>query len=348
MRNDDSKWKEPVLGDAVLTGVSAVFSEADLCDQAACKPEALEDWLGRDWCEHDIHAVMEGREELGPRSMLLKRSTGFKKKVLGEAMGHVLWRLFSPSATALGEWTPEQVSRYCSVRPQPVSSPAPAKSARAPRRFCESELKRCGVTLLDESSTQLQCVACSQVWSPNLLSGGKLPRGYWKCPSGCNTSHQAPRAGGPVEIDLEDPAAAAWMGERSIEAFISFEEQYLGDPGQRSGASLRLMEAAEGVFLNAEIASTHHCLGYVQPAAAAQFAIAIAGGESPVEASLQEIYPEISPARPSGAKLFFFAGRYPQLRLQLGPHCAGVLRGALLTKFLECLRVRCAPEPACV
>lgn len=25
---------------------------------------------------------------------------------------------------------------------------------------------------------------CGQIWSPSLLAGGRLPRGYWKCPRG--------------------------------------------------------------------------------------------------------------------------------------------------------------------
>jgi hypothetical protein len=32
----------------------------------------------------------------------------------------------------------------------------------------------------------LRCTACGWVWSPNLRSGGRLPKGYWKCPGGCN------------------------------------------------------------------------------------------------------------------------------------------------------------------
>jgi hypothetical protein len=24
------------------------------------------------------------------------------------------------------------------------------------------------------------------LWTPNLLPGGRLPRGYWQCPNGCN------------------------------------------------------------------------------------------------------------------------------------------------------------------
>lgn len=45
-----------------------------------------------------------------------------------------------------------------------------------------------GVELLDERGLQLRYCNCSQIWSPDILPGGRLPRGYWKCPRGlgCN------------------------------------------------------------------------------------------------------------------------------------------------------------------
>jgi hypothetical protein len=47
-------------------------------------------------------------------------------------------------------------------------------------------LKTKNVTLLDEQRTILKCNNCGQPWSPNIQSGGRLPRGYWKCPNRCN------------------------------------------------------------------------------------------------------------------------------------------------------------------
>jgi len=37
-------------------------------------------------------------------------------------------------------------------------------------------------------SLNVRCLTCSQVWSPMLQAGGKLPRQWWKCPRGweCN------------------------------------------------------------------------------------------------------------------------------------------------------------------
>jgi hypothetical protein len=57
----------------------------------------------------------------------------------------------------------------------------------------ERRLKRVGVALLDAHSLRLACENCGQTWSPNLQPGGRLPRGYWKCPNGCNEL--------PAEVD---------------------------------------------------------------------------------------------------------------------------------------------------
>jgi len=38
------------------------------------------------------------------------------------------------------------------------------------------------------AESHFRCKKCGQEWSPNLLSGGKLPKGWWKCPRGCNSS----------------------------------------------------------------------------------------------------------------------------------------------------------------
>ncbi len=55
-------------------------------------------------------------------------------------------------------------------------------------RFTKAEMKRVGVEVVDESRILLRCMTCGQTWSPDLQAHGKLPRGYWKCPNGCNAS----------------------------------------------------------------------------------------------------------------------------------------------------------------
>jgi hypothetical protein len=55
-----------------------------------------------------------------------------------------------------------------------------------PKRLTSGELKKVGVNLLDKRKIKLECKKCGQIWSPNFQSGGKLPKGYWRCPNGCN------------------------------------------------------------------------------------------------------------------------------------------------------------------
>jgi hypothetical protein len=54
-----------------------------------------------------------------------------------------------------------------------------------PYEFSKSQLLKVGTVLLNEKQLQLQCVACRAVWSI-VKRGLRLPKGYWKCPNGCN------------------------------------------------------------------------------------------------------------------------------------------------------------------
>jgi len=56
------------------------------------------------------------------------------------------------------------------------------QKVRRPRRFTDSELAKVGVEIIDPYTLWLMCTHCYQAWSPNIQRGGKLPRGYWKCP----------------------------------------------------------------------------------------------------------------------------------------------------------------------
>jgi hypothetical protein len=68
---------------------------------------------------------------------------------------------------------------------QPLNMPLSLAPIR-PRRCTEGQLRKVGVTLCDPRRLVLECDACSQIWSPMLLPGGRLPRGYWKCPNACH------------------------------------------------------------------------------------------------------------------------------------------------------------------
>lgn len=51
--------------------------------------------------------------------------------------------------------------------------------------FIESA-RRAGLEVFDRERFRVRCVACGQTWSPNSRSGGKLYRGWRRCPNGCN------------------------------------------------------------------------------------------------------------------------------------------------------------------
>jgi hypothetical protein len=57
-----------------------------------------------------------------------------------------------------------------------------------PKHATVRQLAKVGVELRDilTNASCIKCKQCGQTWSPVRPSGGKLPRGYWKCPNGCN------------------------------------------------------------------------------------------------------------------------------------------------------------------
>ncbi len=57
------------------------------------------------------------------------------------------------------------------------------KAGSRPRRCTQPELAKFRVEILDKKNLQLRCLNCGQVWSPLLLAGGRLPKGYWRCPT---------------------------------------------------------------------------------------------------------------------------------------------------------------------
>lgn len=69
-----------------------------------------------------------------------------------------------------------------------MSIPADTCPRLRPKRPTAAQLAKVGVELRDilSNSACLACERCGQAWSPNLRGGGRLPRGYWKCPNGCN------------------------------------------------------------------------------------------------------------------------------------------------------------------
>jgi hypothetical protein len=50
----------------------------------------------------------------------------------------------------------------------------------------ERHMEKRNVLVIRFPNILLECKECGKGWSPMFQTGGKLPRGYWKCPDGCN------------------------------------------------------------------------------------------------------------------------------------------------------------------
>lgn len=43
-----------------------------------------------------------------------------------------------------------------------------------------------GVEFADQQKGMVRCRTCGHVWQPNIRSGGRMHRGWMRCPQGCN------------------------------------------------------------------------------------------------------------------------------------------------------------------
>ena len=55
----------------------------------------------------------------------------------------------------------------------------------APHEFTPREMHKTGVQIISRQPLKLRCDRCAAVWSVR-QRGLRLPKGYWKCPNGCN------------------------------------------------------------------------------------------------------------------------------------------------------------------
>ena len=55
-------------------------------------------------------------------------------------------------------------------------------------------LRNAGVSLINPHRVVLECNRCGWRWCLPAKGRGRLPKGYWKCPNGCN-SEDIPRIG---------------------------------------------------------------------------------------------------------------------------------------------------------
>jgi hypothetical protein len=54
----------------------------------------------------------------------------------------------------------------------------------------EPSLAKVGVELIDPETPTLKCKTCGTLWTPILISGGLLPKNWWRCP--INSQHTRP------------------------------------------------------------------------------------------------------------------------------------------------------------
>jgi len=56
---------------------------------------------------------------------------------------------------------------------------------KAPGEFSKSQLRKVGVLIVRGDALRLRCGSCAEEWDVG-RKGLRLPKGYWKCPKGCN------------------------------------------------------------------------------------------------------------------------------------------------------------------
>ena len=62
-----------------------------------------------------------------------------------------------------------------------------------PHEVSDYQLKKVGVSLVKTGLLKLRCRECNETWRIK-QKGLRLPKGYWKCPNGCNWRGRRPEA----------------------------------------------------------------------------------------------------------------------------------------------------------
>jgi len=160
----------------------------------------------------------------------------------------------------------------------------------------------------------------------------------------------SPRGEGdrPFSADIADPCYARRLADSNTDLFVRMEELDPADPGELSGAELRVHESGQDTQVTAGIGDTlqpygyrsSHFLGWLPSAETCALASAdlTAADREPIFVAFRE--------RPDTADnriwLKLSTGENPAAALDIAGHCLGVLRGDLLVRFLDCIRKRSA------
>lgn len=107
-----------------------------------------------------------------------------------------------------------------------------------------------------------------------------------------------------IEVDLADPAVMKLPHWRCSEtnAYLRLEELYPADPGELSGAELRISESGANTMLMA-IVGISHWVGFLKDDPLARLIAALCSDNRDFEIGLAEFYRSKGEARPSGATL---------------------------------------------
>jgi hypothetical protein len=148
-----------------------------------------------------------------------------------------------------------------------------------------------------------------------------------------------------AEVDIADHDAMTQGAGRNTQIFARLQEMNPADQGELSGAVLRILDGGNDIGLNAELGDTiqrggyrtHHLLGWLD----ADDTIRIASRNPDTEEEdFSVCFHDSQDQAYSRTWLSFCAGKAPELRLEIAGHCLGVLRGKLLVRFFDCLRMR--------
>jgi hypothetical protein len=164
-----------------------------------------------------------------------------------------------------------------------------------------------------------------------------------------SSQRQQEMGGVPLEVDLSEPGAARYVEHGTTDLYVRLEELDPGDPGELSGAVLRISASGADVAVSAGFGEvlqrnggrTSHFLGFSQ---APDLDSLVAAVLDTPENDVREFC--LLDGRQanglSGARLVLFTGKDPELQLCIASHSLGVLSGDLLRVFFNCLRKRAA------
>ena len=114
-----------------------------------------------------------------------------------------LWSVFiGENGTLPGHWW--RCSKGCNAT-------TPDDGADAPERIAQADCDAFNVEVVPGSGMRLKCICCGSVWLSFRWAGSsQLPKGYWRCPRGCN---EGGRTRKPQRVTDEDLLHAVALRE---------------------------------------------------------------------------------------------------------------------------------------